>query len=325
MPADVMRRYGLAWLLVLLPLAGCSDSPPAMPGTLEWDRIALPAEVSEPVLRWAVAEGDTVGAGEVLLELDGRRLEARLERARGELDRAEAQLAELRHGAREETLDAARADLDRAHAARELAESEYRRAAELHRQQATSQSALDQAQATRDQRRAEVASREAQLRELTHGERPERIAAAAAEVAAARASLHELRLERERLVVKAPRDGRIDALPFHPGAQPPEGATVVSLLVGESPYARVFVPAPRRAALAPGDRLRVHVEGIASPFTATLRSISSEPTFTPYYALVGDDASRLVYRAELVLEGEAARRLPAGLPVSVEQTDDSQP
>ena len=88
----------------------------------------------------------------------------------------------------------------------------------------------------------------------------------------------------------------------------------MSLLVGDAPYARVFVPAPRRVGLNPGARFSVQVEGVASPFTATLRSISSEPSFTPYYALTGDDASRLVYRAELVLEGGAD--LPAGLPVT---------
>ena len=58
----------------------------------------------------------------------------------------------------------------------------------------------------------------------------------------------------------------------------------------------------------------MRVEGVATPFTATLRSVRSEPSFTPYYALAGDDASRLVYRAELVLEGGAD--LPAGLPVT---------
>jgi len=43
--------------------------------------------------------------------------------------------------------------------------------------------------------------------------------------------------------------------------------------------------------------------------------IASEPTFTPYYALSGDDASRLAWRAELVLEASAATgSLPAGLP-----------
>jgi len=88
----------------------------------------------------------------------------------------------------------------------------------------------------------------------------------------------------------------------------------VSLLVGDAPYARVFVPAPRRAALGPGAKFEVHVEGAATPFAATLRSISSEPSFTPYYALAGDDASRLVYRAELVLDSGAD--LPAGLPVT---------
>ena len=65
---------------------------------------------------------------------------------------------------------------------------------------------------------------------------------------------------------------------------------------------------------APGARFEVRVEGVATPFGATLRSIRSEPSFTPYYALAGDDATRLVYQAELVLEGGA--ELPAGLPVT---------
>ena len=33
------------------------------------------------------------------------------------------------------------------------------------------------------------------------------------------------------------------------------------------------------------------------------------------YALTGEDASRLVYRAEVVLEGPQTRQLPAGLPL----------
>jgi HlyD family secretion protein len=103
-------------------------------------------------------------------------------------------------------------------------------------------------------------------------------------------------------------------LPFRAGDQPPVGAELVSLLVGDAPYARVFVPAPRRAELAIGAKFEVRVEGVATPFTETLRSIRSEPSFTPYYALAGDDATRLVYPAELLLDGGAD--LPAGLPVT---------
>jgi HlyD family secretion protein len=80
------------------------------------------------------------------------------------------------------------------------------------------------------------------------------------------------------------------------------------------------VPAPRRTDVDAGTRFEIHVEGIATPFTAKLRSIRSEPSFTPYYALAGDDASRLVYRAELLLDGGAGvAELPAGLPVTAVQ------
>ena len=47
------------------------------------------------------------------------------------------------------------------------------------------------------------------------------------------------------------------------------------------------------------------------------RQIRSEPSFTPYYALIGKDAARLSYLAEIQLD-PAAGELPAGLPVRVE-------
>jgi len=312
-----MRVEWVGGLLAALSLAGCAkEAPQALVGTLEWDRIAVTAELAEPVLRWAVAEGDKVEAGAVLLELDPRRQDARIAEARGNLAMNEGKLAELTHGARIETIDAARANLASAHAAETDAEAEYTRVAEMRRRELVAQSQLDQALAARNQRRAATQALEAQLRELTHGTRPEQIEQAAAAVDAARATLSGLTLTRERLTARAPRAGRVDALPFRAGDQPPLAAEIVSMLVGDAPYARVFVPAPRRVELKTGDRFEVRIQGVAVPFTARLRSIRSEPSFTPYYALAGDDASRLVYRAELLLEGPAAADLPAGLPAA---------
>jgi HlyD family secretion protein len=296
-------------------LTGCTEPGPApIVGTLEWDRVAVTAELAEPVLKWTVAEGERVETGAVILELDARRQDARIAEAVSQVAMTEAQLAELTHGARVETIDAARANLARARAAQEDAESEYLRVAELRKRELVAASAVDQALAARNQRRAETSRAEAELRELTQGTRPEQIDQAAAAVGAARAALETLKLTRERLTVRAPRAGRIDALPFRAGDQPPVGAELVSMLVGDTPYARVFVPAPQRAQLKIGARFEVRVEGVATPYPATLRSIRSEPSFTPYYALAGDDASRLVYPAELVLDGGAD--LPAGLPVT---------
>jgi HlyD family secretion protein len=305
------------WLPVLAAgaLAGCAERGPApIVGTLEWDRVAVTAELAEPVLRWNVAEGDRVDAGTPILELDARRQDARIAQAQSELDVSEARLAELAHGARIETIDAARANLARARAAQQDAETEYTRVAELRKRELVAQSAVDQALAARNQRRAETQANEAQLRELTQGTRPEQIEQASASVAAARAALESLKLTRERLTVRAPRAGRIDSLPFRAGDQPPVGAELVSMLVGDTPYARVFVPTPRRTEVDIGTRFEVRIEGVAQPYPARLRSIRSEPSFTPYYALAGNDASRLVYRAELELEGGAD--LPAGLPLT---------
>jgi HlyD family secretion protein len=302
---------------VLAFLAACHRDPnPPLLGSLEWDRVAVTAELAEPVLRWDVAEGDRVDQGAVLLELDPRRQDARIAEARGALMQAEGKLSELAHGATLETIDTARANLARARAAEVQAATDYSRMAELLRRELVTATAADQALATRNQARAQTQANEAQLRELTRGTRPEQVEQAAAAVDAAKGALQSLELTRERLTVRAPRAGRVDALPFHPGDQPPVGAEVVSLLVGDAPYARVFVPAPRRAGLAPGDQFEIRVEGVDTPFRAKLRSIRSEASFTPYYALSGDDATRLVYRAELVLDGPGAADLPAGLPVS---------
>jgi len=312
-----IRAASLA-LLGCCALTGCHEPGPApILGTLEWDRVAVTAELAEPVLHWAVAEGDRVEAGTTLLELDARRQDARIAEAQSELAASEARLSELANGATVETIEAARANLARARAAQEDAETEYMRVAELRKRELVAQSSVDQALAARNQRRAETQAADAQLRELTRGTRPEQIEQATASVAASRAALDTLKLTRERLTVRAPRAGRVDALPFRAGDQPPVGAELVSMLVGDTPYARVFVPAPRRSEVEVGTRFTVHVEGYATPFTAKLRSIRSEPSFTPYYALAGDDASRLVYRAELLLDaGAGVAELPAGLPLT---------
>jgi HlyD family secretion protein len=314
----VDRRSPALTLIACLALLGaCTrDENPPLVGSLEWDRIAVTAELAEPVVSWAVAEGDRVESGTVLLEQDTRRQDARIAEAHGNLMQTEARLAELANGATLETIDAARANLSRARVAEEDADTEYKRVAELKVRQLVATSAVDQALAARNQLRAETQAAAAQLRELTRGTRPEQVEQAAAAVEAAKAALESLELTRARLAVRAPRAGRVDALPFRAGDQPPVGAELVSLLVGDAPYARVFVPAPRRAAMKVGDRFEIRVEGSDRVFSASLRSIRSEASFTPYYALAGDDASRLVYRAELVLDDADANDLPAGLPLT---------
>jgi len=295
-----------------------ANDPPPLLGTLEWDRIGIPAEASETILNWQVAEGDQVAAGQLLLQLDPRRLDAQVAQASAEVAQAQARLVELSNGARSEVIDAAQASLVRARADATAAAQNFQRIDALYQRKQVAIAELDRARASRDESAAAVSNADAQLRELTNGTRPEQLAQASAALQAANSRLEQLQLNRQHLDVRAPRAGRVDALPFRVGDQPPLHAEVVSLLVGEAPYARLFVPASQRTRLAIGDALKITVESIATPFDGKVRSIASDPSFTPYYALTGEDASRLVYRAEVPLEGSSASQLPAGLPLKAE-------
>lgn len=315
-----MRKFAasaIAYSCVALALCGCArnNAPAPLLGTLEWDRIALPAEASEPITQILVKEGDQVAADQLLLTLDPRRTQAQVDAAQADVARLSAALDELRHGARTETIDAARAALARTQAAATNAQFARDRAAQIRAKGLTSQADLDNANAALRSAIADVNAARANLDQLLHGTRVEDIAQGEAALQQAQANLAALQVTLQRLSVHAPREGRVDALPFKLGDKPQVGASVASLLVGDAPYARVYVPEPLRASLAPGAKFSVHVDGVTQPLNATLARIASEPTFTPYYALSGDDASRLAWRAELALDASGAtRNLPAGLP-----------
>ena len=117
--------------------------------------------------------------------------------------------------------------------------------------------------------------------------------------------------------MRAPRAGRVDALPFEPGERPPSGAVVAVLLSSDPAYARVYVPEPLRARIANGSRARVQVAGLEGELSGTVRTLSHEAAFTPYYALNARDRSRLAFLAEVVLTEGDAQGLPTGLPVEV--------
>ena len=318
-----MRPRNILLLIALLQLSACYRSASwSAPGNTEWDRAAVLAEVSEPIVALPVSEGQAVQQGQLVLQLDPRRTDAQLLAAQAETQRLSAQLLELRHGARQETIDNMRAQLMRAESDADNAQRERERMATLRKTNAVSQQNFENADNAARVAAATVRAVRAQLQELLHGTRPEQLAQAEAALAGAQATLQHLQLVRARLDVHAPRNGRIDALPYRLGDQPPQGAMLMNMLAGDAPYARVFIPEKQRANLQIGQRFRVTVDGIEQPFMAQLRSVRSEASFTPYYALSGDDASRLSYRAELILQGDAARQLPPGIPCHAELAND---
>lgn len=300
-----------------LVLAACAERPPEALGTLEFDRITVPAPVAERIDSIAVREGQQVRAGDVLMTLDRTRVEAETQAAEAETQRRRDALAELEAGARAEQIRQARANLAATKANDEDADAYYQRIKGLADRKLVAASDVDRARAAANSANAQVRQAEALLDELLHGTRPEQVAQGEAALRGAEATEAAQRAVLDKLQVIAPRDGRVDALPFRLGDQAPVGSPLVVLLVGDAPHARIYVPETLRSRVQVGDTVRVFVHGESDALEGQVRMIRSEPSFTPYYALTGDDASRLSFLAEVTL-GEDAARLPAGLPVRVE-------
>jgi HlyD family secretion protein len=315
--ARTIRRQSLAILLAVAGLAACSKQPPQALGTLEYDRITLPAPAAERIVAIEVREGEQVAAGQPLLQLDPAHTRSELAAAQAQVRQQHEVLAELETGPRVEDIDRARANLAAAQAQAREARAYYDRLAPLKGKGYVAAADLDRARAAAGNAAGQVAAAQAALDELLHGSRPEQIAQAQAAVAAAEAQASAQQVLLGKLDIVAPRGGRVDSLPYKLGDQAPVGAPVAILLAGDAPYARIYVPEPQRAGVHVGDAIQVFVAGREQPYAGKVRMIRSEPDFTPYYALIGDDAARLSYLAEVALGADAAE-LPAGLPVRVE-------
>ena len=180
---------------------------------------------------------------------------------------------------------------------------------------------LDAARKEKDLASADRGQSAARLEALLVGTTAEEIRQAEAALAEAEAVVADRQLQLDRLTLRAPSTGVIDAVPVEAGDRPQAGQVVAVLLAGDRVYARVYVPADVRLRVRPGMTAVVRADGMAEPLRGRVRTVAAEASFTPYFALTERDRSRLAYVAEIDLEGEAARALPIGVPVEADFPD----
>ena len=307
-----------AWLFIIASvlLVACSPKEKIALGTLERDRITHSATVNEVLIALPIPRGTSVQKGDVLAKLDNTKQLAKVAKVQADLESANAYLVKLKNGAREEEVARAQAELSANQANLIEAEQNYIRAQEIVAKDLAPQIRLDSAKANFDAAGAKVEAAKQQLTELTNGTRVEDLQAAAANVRAQQALLAAEQKVLSDLVIVATRDGVLDNLPWNLGERVSLGSPVAVVLAGQSPFARVYVPLTARAKLKVGDILKIRVAEQAELVSGSIRWLSSEAAFTPYYGLNQYDRERLMYLAEVQLPKDYSN-LPSGLPVEV--------
>src|SRR5690606_7230301 len=213
-PEISMNESGHRRLLLVLAVAllsGCGEDPPQALGTLEFDRVTLPAPVAERIVSIEVREGQRVEAGARLLTLERTRTGAQAQAAVAQSQRQREVLAELRAGPRAEDIAQARAGLAAAQAQAHDASAYYARLQPLGKRRLVAAAEVDRARAAAGNAQAQVRAAQAALDELQHGTRPEQLAQGEAALRAAQAQAQAEQAMLQKLELAAPRSGRIDS------------------------------------------------------------------------------------------------------------------
>lgn len=304
--------------LMLAALAGCTDpGPPVYQGYAEGDYVRVASPFSGHLVQLAVERGAQVKPGDPLfvLEQDSERA-SRLE-AQQRLQRAEAQLADLRKGRRPDELAAVEAQHRQALAALDLSRVALARDEKLVASGFLSPQRLDEARSAFRRDQARVDELAAQRRVVRLAARPDEIRAAEAEAEAARAALAQAQWKLSQKTLSAPVAGTVHDRNYVVGEFVAAGSPVVSILPPENVKLRFFVPEPVLASVKPGQAVHARCDGCGGDIPATVSFVSTQAEFTPPVIYSRDSRSKLVYLVEARLAAAEAARLHPGQPVDV--------
>jgi HlyD family secretion protein len=262
--------------------------------------------------------------------------------AKAKREQIAARLAKLVSGPRKQEIATARAQLSLAEAEMELSVLELDRAKKLFHDDVSSRELLDRAttqhktaqaggQVRREElalleegtRREEIDEAKAQLEEadqawqlLAHGYREEDVARAKAVAEAGQAQLRQIERQIEELSIRAPVDGRIEAVDLRPGDIVAANTPAFSIMDLSRMWVRAYVP-ESRLDVQVGQKVAVTVDAWPGErFAAHVSFVARQAEFTPSNVQTPEERSKQVFRIKVLLD-EGLDRLRPGMSADV--------
>jgi len=313
--AVIAGLAALAWALGLF--GNHKDQGLQLYGNVDVREVDMAFRVPGRIAMVAVDEGQHVKQGQILAELDTASTKARLNQADASVAQARAQLAKLENGSRQQDIAQGRARVAQADIALHEAEQDVSRRQGLVGPGAISQDQWQQTLAMRDRARAQLQEAQAGLSLLLAGARPEDVAAARAQLAAAQANRESAATDIGDTRLVADSDGTVLTRAREPGAIVQPGETVLTISIDRPMRVRAYVGEPDLSRVRPGMQVTVTADGNARVYHGTIGSIASKAEFTPKSVETADLRTDLVYRT-MILVSDPDGGLRQGQPVTVD-------
>jgi len=293
------------------------NGPDRYTGFVEGEERIIRSEVAARVLEVPFREGDAVAANAVVVRLDSRDIDSRLETKRREVDVTDAEIrsqedrVRLTEATWRRDVAARQTDVDQAASAADLAERTFRRERDLVSSGASTAQFLDDARARRDQAQSALARAKEMLARTIAEETA--IAVAQQTLAALRerrelllAQVAELEVTRSKYDVRAPAAATtVQTQYIWPSELAQPGAPLVALLDPLDKYVQVYVPVEALDRFRIGRRIEIELDSAPGRrIPGEISFVADQANFTPEKIETRSDRVGQVYRAKArILEG----------------------
>lgn len=237
--------------------------PELLQGQMEARETDVAGKVTARVEEVLVHEGDTIEPGALLVRLDSPEVRAKLAQASAAEEAARAVARKAEHGARPQEIEMARLQWQRAETAAQLAQTSYRRVANLAREGLVAEQKRDEAEANWKASRDAAHAARAQYEMARSGARPEDRTAADAQARQVAGVVAEVEAAQAETELRSPVGGEVAKVLAKPGELWPQGVAVVTVVDLADQWVVLNVREDQLARFAPGQEFEGTLPALA--------------------------------------------------------------
>ncbi|OOM78419.1 efflux RND transporter periplasmic adaptor subunit [Clostridium sp. BL-8] len=214
-----------------------------MSGKIQADESAvITTKINARISSLNVDVGSVVNAGDTIITLDTKELEAQVSQAQAAVEIAQATLNKMKSGSRPEQIEQAQAAVESAKANYENAKANDDRNKDVYNAGGLSKSQLDQSETALTAAESVYKSAQAALDMLNKGETAESIAVSEAQVKSAQAALNTAQVQLQNGTIISPVSGVVTAKNINSGELATVGAPLISIVNLDTISINAYVP-----------------------------------------------------------------------------------
>ncbi|WAJ27819.1 HlyD family secretion protein [Antarcticirhabdus aurantiaca] len=253
-------------------------------GRIEATQIDVASKYAGRISELLVDEGDEVAAGQIVATIASPETEAQLRGAQAQVLASKQSLAEAEALIAQRTSDLA------------FAQADYERGKELVDKGYMTRQVFDQRRTKADAAQAALDAARAQLEQASFT------------AESAEAEVQRLQAVLVDLVLRAPREGRVQYRLAREGEVVGAGTRVLTLLDLGDVYMTIYLPAAEVGPLALNDEARIILDPVPEYVVpATISFIAADAQFTPKSVETEDEREKLSFRVKLQIDPDVLK------------------